>query len=172
MLKEIEPLFELRGSELRATPVKFAFGKYYLQSKLTRVKNSGAGNSEYKIEIRNIFHRGMLNEVKVMRGARWHPEGKYWSVDDCDRNWFQFGRLLNYPVYQQYDRELYDVKPNRDVLRPHQIDMFRHAITRKTCIFACEMGTGKTLACIETMEYANEHDDLDTFWFVGPLSGS
>lgn len=51
--------------------------------------------------------------------------------------------------------------------------MLQHVLTRKHCIIAGEMGTGKSLAMIEMWEWI--HDELgehhDNQWYVGPVAG-
>jgi len=116
------------------------------------------------------FNRPLLNEVKVMEGARWHGYDanpvKQWSIKDCHRNRFQLAVLAGRNPYAHYDKPLLDVKPNRNGLYEHQDEMFRFGLTRRQCLFACEMGTGKTLAAIEVME----HSDYHNWVWVGPRS--
>lgn len=116
------------------------------------------------------FNRALLNEIKVMKGARWHgfedPPIKKWSIANCKRNDFQLVRLHGGSPYEFYDRDWIDVTPNRKCLYEHQIDMIRFCLTRKKCMLAAEMGTGKTLAAIEIMEHSHI---IDWTW-VGPSS--
>ena len=118
------------------------------------------------------FHKGMMAEIKSMQGARWHgfekPPVKMWSIDNCARNLFQLSRMAGEKPYARFDTDLIDVEVSRP-LYAHQLEMLRHALTRRMCIFACEMGTGKTLAAIETMERANIASG--EVWYVGPKSG-
>ncbi len=88
-----------------------------------------------------------------------------------ERNLFQLA-FLAHPAasdpenpYFWYDRPLTDAQPRRS-LRHHQVDLFRHGFTRHYCIFASEMGTGKTLAAIEVIEASGAHDVL----WAGPKS--
>ena len=114
------------------------------------------------------YNKILLGEIKIMQGAKWHgfekPSKKEWSILNTARNRFQLDHLCGFDPYATYDADLLDVQPNRDVLYEHQIEMFQHAITRRQCIFACEMRTGKTLVAIEVMEY---FDFTDWVW-VGP----
>lgn len=121
------------------------------------------------------FNKILLEEVKSMEGARWHghaeadpPNLKMWSVPITTRNIFALQYLEGLNPYAPYQSGLVDYTPRRNVFA-HQLTMIRHALTRHYCIFACEMGTGKTLAAIETME-ASGYADSD-IWYVGPKSG-
>jgi hypothetical protein len=115
------------------------------------------------------YNKILLNEVKVMDGARWHPESKQWHVPNTQRNRFQLEFLQNRDPYTRYDADLIKVESNRP-LYVHQIEMVAHALTRHYCIFACEMGTGKTLAAIEVLEHIPDLNDQDV-WYIGPKSG-
>lgn len=133
------------------------------------------------------FNKPLMAEIKMMEGHRWHGHDernprKVWSVRDCDRNRFQLSYLAcpakgdpNNPYYF-YDIPLLQDLPRRGLLgdggifRSHQLDMFRHGITRQYCEIAAEMGTGKTLASIEIIEWAAHHFGSDDWIFVAPRS--
>ena len=111
------------------------------------------------------FNRSMLAEVKSMHNARWHGYDdpnprKLWSIKDCARNKFQLDFLAGKNPYEAYESELKTVTFNRDILYDHQKEMKAHALTRRQCILACEMGTGKTLVAIEAMESSGVTDWL------------
>ena len=115
------------------------------------------------------FNRQIMAEIKAMKGARWHgydehKPRKLWSVKDCERNRFQLEALTGGNPYELYDRPLLEIIPNRRCLFKHQVEMLAHALTRRRSIFACQMGTGKTLAAIEVMEHAG----YDNWLWVGP----
>ena len=120
------------------------------------------------------FNRTLLNEIKAMQGAKWHgfdkEPKKEWSILNSARNRFQLDHLCGFDPYAPYDVELLNVQPNRGrqltggTLYEHQVEMFQHGITRRQCIFACEMRTGKTLVSIEVME----HSDVKDWIWVGP----
>lgn len=117
------------------------------------------------------FNRALMAEIKAMKGARWHGYDeqnprKEWSALNCGRNRFQIEYLRGRNPYEHYDQELLDITPNRDILYEHQVEMVRHGATRRQCILACEMRTGKTLAAIEIMEHSGY---MDWVW-VGPKS--
>lgn len=118
------------------------------------------------------YNKTLLNEIKQFDGAKWHgyetPPRKCWSIANTPRNLFQLEYLKGNNPYIAYDAPLRDYIPSRKLFK-HQIEMVKHALTRKCCIFACEMGTGKTLAAIEVMERAGVEDH--EAWYVGPRSG-
>lgn len=142
----------------------FKCGRYLQRGTINRREDS-------KIEL--VVPFSLKDEVKAMQGARWMgydliPK-KAWEVDTCEHNEFRLNYLLNKNPYAPYDTPLIEAKPSRP-LYEHQVLMFRHGITRHYCIFACEMGTGKTLAAIEIMEYAEQHEHIKDIWYVGPKS--
>lgn len=121
-------------------------------------------------------------EIKMMAGYKWHGyendgDGpKVWSVLDNDRNRFQIAYLKGENPYARYDQPLVDFKTQRPLFG-HQKELAAHALTVHYCIWAAEMGTGKTLAMIETMEAvfdseikAGRHIFEDAAWYVGPKS--
>ena len=132
------------------------------------------------------FWKGLNHEIKKMEGRKYHGYDKvnpkkWWSAPDTLRNRFAIAFLKEENPYAPYDTPLLEVRPERS-LYMHQITMVRHAITRKQCILACEMGVGKTLAAIEVIEYALKEEVCDTkiikhpywghhyVWYVGPKS--
>ena len=130
---------------------------------------------EYKdgrIFIKFKFNRKMIEEVKSMEGHRWHgfedPPRKIWSIKDSQRNRFQLSYLKGENPYEPFDKPLKKINTSRPIYQ-HQKIMVAHALTRHYCIFACEMGTGKSLAAIEAMEQSGlSNKDV---WYVGPKSG-
>src|SRR6185369_8846715 len=110
------------------------------------------------------YNEKLKDEVKAMAGARWHPDQKCWSVTNNARNRFALQFLSGHNPFAQYETPLVPFSPRRKCCYPHQVEMAAFVLTRKQCIFACEMGTGKTLAMIEAME-ASGHSD---WWWVGP----
>ncbi len=117
------------------------------------------------------FNRKLMTEIKAMQGAKWHgydetEPKKEWSVRDCERNRFQIDYLRGRNPYAHYDKELLNITPRREECYKHQGEMFRHGVTRRQCILACQMRTGKTLAAIEIMEHSQY---VDWVW-VGPKS--
>jgi SNF2 family DNA or RNA helicase len=104
------------------------------------------------------FNKNLMAEIKALKNPRYHGYDevnprKIWSLQDCAHNRFQIAYLAGKNPYEKYDASLIEAKPKRDILRSHQIDMFRHIITRMQCLVSGEMGVGKTLSAIEAMEY-------------------
>jgi len=118
------------------------------------------------------YNKTLIAEIKSMQGARWHgfddPPRPIWSIENCARNSFQLEYLQGLNPYERFDRPLVDVVFDRN-LYDHQKLMTRFALTRHYCIFACEMGTGKTLSAIEVIERAGVKGN--EVWYVGPKAG-
>lgn len=106
----------------------------------------------------------LIPEIKSMEGARWDPNSKRWHVTNSPRNLFVLSYLSCGNPYAWYERPLIDFKPRRDYLMGQQLDMAKFSLTYQYCIFACEMGTGKTLAIIETLEQSGTRD----WWYCAP----
>jgi len=115
------------------------------------------------------YNKKLIAEIKVMSGARWHPDSKIWSIHDNFRNWFQLNFLMGKNPYENYDKPLIEFKPKRDNLFAHQVEMAQHILSRNYCIIAGEMGTGKTLAALEAAESLMLEDG--DVWYIGPKSG-
>lgn len=117
------------------------------------------------------FWPALNEEIKAMYGHRWHGYDdtnprKRWSVKDCRRNRFQLAYLMGGNPFRRYDSDLPPAQASRP-LYPHQLEMLAHILHRRQCIFACEMGTGKTLVFIEAAEQSN----CKEIWYVGPRAG-
>jgi len=120
------------------------------------------------------YNKNLIEEFKVMQGARWHPENKTWSAVNSIRNHFQILFLQGNDPYYNYRQPL---GPLMEQIRPtltrplyeHQIEMTAHMMQCHYVIEACEMGTGKTLSFIEAIERAKLLDK--DVWYVGPKSG-
>ena len=148
---------------IRKYTVKLRSGNFRIPVKITEKR----GRLWFKFP----FSRPLMAEVKAMQGAKWHgfedPPKKQWSVADCHRNRFQLAYLAGKNPYAHYDTPLdISIQPNRSCLFVHQGELFRFGVQRRQCMFAAEMGTGKTLAAIEVME----HSDNEDWWWVGPRS--
>jgi hypothetical protein len=111
----------------------------------------------------------LLTEIKVMAGARWHPEPdeKYWSVKDCERNHFQLQFLSKDgpDPYEWYDQELLSIDCDRPY-RAHQKQMIEVGLTLKRVLLGAEQGLGKSLVAIRIMELSG----VDDWFYVGPRS--
>jgi hypothetical protein len=116
------------------------------------------------------FNKPLLEEIKAMDGARWHgfdePPVKKWSIKDSQRNRFQLSFLAGEDPYAQYETPLIDYTSQRTPYS-HQKLGTRFMLTRHYCIYAAEMGVGKSLALIEAMEHANLVGDA---WWIAPKS--
>lgn len=139
---------------------KFRSGNYMKPVELYYVGNRIIISSKYD----PIF----VEEFRNMKGARWDPETKTWSVDNCTRNDFVLSYLKNENPYSHYQQDLLPYESKR-TLYSHQIMMVRNIITYKRVIIGGEMGTGKTLAAIEAMEYFDFPDHKN--WYIGPKAG-
>lgn len=158
-----------------------------------------AGDFFYPVQILNCgetlrlqfgFNRELLNEIKSMAGARWHPVGcdcpicqklggKAWSIANNQRNHFQLkflaARKPEDNPYHRYDLPLikldqvpwYNKEHQKDLMPySHQWDMASHIITRRQCIVAGEMGLGKTLSDL----IATKMIKPTGWWYVAPKS--
>ena len=121
------------------------------------------------IFLRTPFNKPLIEELKAMDGAKWNPDRREWSITASDRNLFQVEYLEGKNPYAPYDQELIPIESKRK-LYSHQVIGLRHFITRKQCIYAAEMGTGKTLAAIEAMESLASTTGAINWLWVGPRS--
>lgn len=110
----------------------------------------------------------MKDEIKCMKGAKWNPEIKQWSVDRHPRNLFQLRAMMVEPInenpYAWFERPLIDIEYERP-LAGQQVDMLRRWMTYHYQIAAADMGLGKSLTALELIE-RNPGDWI----FVGPKS--
>jgi len=131
------------------------------------------GNFRYKVTLifegNRIFVKfpysaPMIEEVKNMEGSKWHGfdetnPRKIWSIANSPRNHFAIEFLTGLNPYEPYDSDLQYFATSRKVFN-HQLEFINHILTRRQCIIAGEMGTGKTLAAIEAMEMSGFKDWL------------
>ncbi len=116
------------------------------------------------------YNKTLIDEIRSMAGRKWHGYDesnprKIWSIKDCPRNRFQLDYLQGNNPYAKYDSEI----PTLDFDRPvynHQKTMTELGLSVHYCIWAGEMGTGKTLSAIEVMERSGSQD----WWWIGPNS--
>jgi SNF2 family DNA or RNA helicase len=131
-----------------------------------------------RLFIHSGYNKILIEAIKSFAGSKWHGNDdeprKAWSVTDSVRNRFQL-RFLAYPgaghpgnPYNPYDRKLVQFTPNRSNLYAHQIEIAQHCLTRRQCVIAAEMGTGKTLAAIEVIE----NSGMDDWLWVGPKAAN
>jgi SNF2 family DNA or RNA helicase len=117
------------------------------------------------------YSKALIEAIKSFDGARYHGfdkenPRKIWSIKASNRNIFQLEFLEGKNPYMRYDFPLFGFTSKRKLMA-HQITAVRHIITRKQCILAGEMGTGKTLAAIEAMEWAAKVDGVINWLWVG-----
>lgn len=128
------------------------------------------GNKKLKIECKK-YNPSLIAEIKELIGAKYEGNG-IWSVKNTPRNCFSLdvfsngefnGDSLNYA--QSNHKSYY----NKDFWS-HQEVMLREGVEKKRFINAGEMGTGKTLPTLETLNHFAA--DLEgSIWWVGPNSG-
>src|SRR6185369_14488411 len=93
----------------------------------------------------------LKDEIKTMRGARWNPDRRIWSIDDCPRNDFRLRYLAGEDVYAWFDRLLVrgdysDITervravcgPDAEYM-PHQADLSDATLTYHYQIWGAEM---------------------------------
>lgn len=128
------------------------------------------------------FWKPLNEEIKKMEGRKYHGYDKvnpkkWWSIPVTARNLFQLAYLKELNPYARYDAQLVDVHTGRSLYK-HQVEMMRHGLTRHYAIWACEMGTGKTLAAISLIEavipppakIVNPYWAEPLVWWIGPKS--
>lgn len=118
------------------------------------------------------FSRGLLDEVKsTFDGRKYHGfdkenPRKIWSFPvDNEHNQFQLKYLKGEDPYKRFTDPVQLIKPRRQgVLREHQVYGYSLAVQRRHCILGWQMGTGKTLVAIETIEQVGSRN----VWYVSP----
>lgn len=117
------------------------------------------------------YNKKMLEEIKTsFTGPKYHGFEqvpiKAWSVLDCFHNWFQLKFFMGENPYKNWQQEpITGLVFERD-LKTHQKEMVSNILTYHWWEAAYEMGTGKTLAMIESMERSG----LTEWLWVGPKS--
>lgn len=140
------------------TTIKLISGKYFKPVTLESLDNEN-------IKVTFGFDKNIIAEIKQLEGARWNPEKHYWTIKKTQHNSFALSYLSGQNPYQQWEKQLIEYESKRE-LRSYQLDGVRRGITYKQELFAWEMGTGKSLAAIEIMEYFGYKDAI----WVGPKS--
>lgn len=149
-----------------------------------------------------VFHY-VKDEVKGCEDSRYHPDSKLWSVKHprYSRRTANILGLLTHGEIPHTDpnalRKYYNKTSNktsklslvpdaqtyldRIPFYPFQSDDFLDILIYRRLLLAYDMGLGKTLMGLATMQYAKDHmtfssdtqwsqDDADNFWVVGPRS--
>lgn len=123
-----------------------------------------------KIYVHFRFNRILLEEIKNFQGRKWHgydePPRKVWSIPNTPRNLFQLDFLQGKNPYAKYDVKISEIETERP-LYAHQKIMVAHGLAVHYGIWACEMGTGKTLSAIELMERTG----IKNWLWLGPRAG-
>jgi len=143
---------------------------------------------EKLINLHFPFNRDLLEIVKSsFEGRKWlgppiNPNGpKLWQIPVTQRNNFVLDYLEMRNPYKKFDDAIkpekiaeyidkvkeYEVKRfGKLQLFSHQRELIAHALMTKTCIYAAEMGVGKTLAAFIFLEMSQAEN---VFW-VAPNS--
>lgn len=138
------------------------------------------------------YNKTLIAEIGAMSGARWHPDkteippevafalqcDKCWSITNNARNWAQLHYLQGENPFKRYDQpfEPLPFQPRTTYTGkvvgpyPHQLLMAGHQLAYRAVITAAEMGCGKTLAAIMTMENCEPATGAP-FWYVSTKSG-
>jgi len=132
------------------------------------------------IEFKSGFNRAWTKEVKEsFDSPKWcgmetPPRKSVWKVKNSPRSRFRLKFLLGLDPYQSYDAPLRDWDSERP-LYDHQKEMAAHWYDNHYCVYACEMGTGKSLASLEVVERILDEQKLinpwQHVWYVGPKTG-
>lgn len=132
------------------------------------------------IEFKSGFNKKWIKEVKEsFSEPHWcgmdkPPRKSVWRVANTPRTRFRLRFLTGQNPYHTYDKSLSGWESSRP-LYDHQKEMAAHWYDRHYCIFACEMGTGKTLAAFEVVERLLKEQQLinpwKNVWYVGPKTG-
>ena len=117
-----------------------------------------------RLYLKFAYNVRIKDEIKVMQGARWDPDSKQWHISLNQRNLFAIQFLAGGNPYARWEAPLVQFTPRRSYLMEHQKEMAAFAMTRHYGVFACEMGTGKTLTMIEVIEQSGTKD----WWWIGP----
>ena len=132
------------------------------------------------IEFKSGFNRAWTREVKeAFDSPKWcglekPPRKNVWKVKNSPRSRFRLQFLLGLNPYSPYDAPIEEWQSSRP-LYDHQKEMAAHWYAKHYGIFACEMGTGKSLAALEVCERILDEQQLinpwQHIWYVGPKTG-
>ena len=125
-----------------------------------------------RVFIYTPYNKALLAEIKAFHDARWHgfedPPIKAWSIPLTERNKFQLEYLTGGNPYIKYDHYIKEAKTH-EIIYPeynHQTELVNQALSTNYCIWAAEMGTGKTLSALILMIESGIKD----WWWFGPKS--
>lgn len=121
-----------------------------------------------RVELKFSYNKALIKEIKNMEKYKWHPDRKIWSVPLTFRNQFTMAFLRGENPYARWDAD-YDFPVSDRPFYAHQREMFNRMRGAKWVEIAGEMGTGKTLPCIELIDQLDLYDHK--YWYVGPKAG-
>lgn len=130
--------------------IKVNFGKYKYPLTLFREGE--------RIFIKMKYNKPLTDELKIsLTGMKWHgydtnKPRKLWSFVMCEHNMTQMAYMVGMQPFNRYDLPLQSF-PYSQPLREHQVISYNHFLTRRQCILAGEMGTGKSLSALAAIEY-------------------
>ena len=125
-------------------------------------------NNRYYFDFK--YNADLLEKIKDLENRKYHGFDeknplKIWSAPITLRNNFKIRQMMGQNVFALYDKDLEEIQFVRPLFEKQKL-MVSHGLTRKRCIIAGEMGTGKTLSAIEIMERSN----VENWVWVGPKS--
>lgn len=139
----------------------------------------------YPVQIRTTPEHHFLftpfvlkDEAAVMRGAKWMGRDggeKAWRVENCRRNNINlaylegkrpFDKYLTIPDLSIIPKTRKNKRGEEISLYGHQIEGAGHIYFHKQCIYAGEMGVGKTLTIFTVIDMVKP----DLVWYVAPRS--
>jgi len=157
------------ASKSRTLECKLRIGKYRKTGKLVYANG--------RIEFHFGYWPSLNEEIKSMESHKYHGyeepnPRRIWSVADSQRNHFQIAFMREENPYAHFEQPIVEVDTKRSLYK-HQLEMLNFVMTVRHCIFACEMGTGKSLVFIEAAEQLKAKLNLkdDDIWYVGPKAG-
>lgn len=107
----------------------------------------------------------LKDEIKGMEASQFFKEPRpHWRVRNSQRNWWTLDLLADKQPYNRYRKDLQEYEPFRPCLYHHQREALNFVLTRRQCILAGEMGTGKTLVLIEALERIKP----EGAWYIAP----
>jgi hypothetical protein len=155
------------------TVVKWKAGRY--------LKTVNLEEADGRLYIKFGFNRVLINEVRSMKDRKWHgfdtPPIKCWSVPYplSHRNRWVFDFLDKdkpnpYKKYYDFTKQsTIEINTKRNLF-PHQKTMIAHLLSVGQALWASDMGTGKSLAFIESAEQAGLKTSNE-IWYIGPKAG-
>lgn len=147
--------------------------KFYIGGRAIPVNMEKIDNEIY---LQFPYYKPLIEEIKICSDIRRYiPTKKCWALVETRRNLFLLNYLMGENPYKIYDRtisekELSKITHQLNKLNPpmykHQPDMFIHCLSKRKCILAGEMRTGKTRPVLELIKYLKISD----CWWVAPTS--